>query len=67
MEDKLEFDETELNFILESLQRFKQDIDMWGYIVPKGKTQVNLTHEYKTAIDALVAKIGEHLDGESRD
>lgn len=63
MEDKLGFDETELNFILEALRRFKQDIDMWGYIVPKGKTQADLTHEYKRAIDGLLAKIGEHLDG----
>ena len=46
-----------------TLRRFKQDIDMWGYIVPKGKTQADLTHEYKRAIDGLLAKIGEHLDG----
>jgi len=62
-DDRLGFDETELNFILEALRRFKQDIDMWGYIVPKGKTQVDLTHEYKRVIDGLLAKIGEHLDG----
>lgn len=63
MNDKLGFDETELNFILEAITRFRQDIDMWGYVVPQGKGQADLTREYQAALKSIRDRIVTHLDG----
>jgi hypothetical protein len=64
-DDRLGFDETELNFVLEAIVRFRQDVEMWGYIIPKGSSNVDLTLEYKRALGDLQEKIRRHLDGEA--
>ena len=61
------FDEAELNFLLEAIVRFKQDIGMWGYVVPKGKDNIDLTRKYTVALTDLEGKIMRHLDGDDNE
>lgn len=62
-DDKLGFDETELNFILEAIVRFRQDIGTWGYVIPKGSENVDLTKNYNVALKDLQDKILCYIDG----
>ena len=65
--DKLGFNSTELFVILEAIVRFKQDVEEWGYIIPKGSSNEDLSPKYREALNGLQEKIHRHLDGESEE